>query len=116
MEKFIARYADKIQGTLSCLDRIVFTGIIPGVCYADGMSSLLRTKGFRIFDYTKWAEPLRDEIRANAERLAEENGLEIEFLRKKKFRKEERIKQIIKQKTALYKLTTSAKLRNWPMI
>jgi hypothetical protein len=37
---------------------------------------------------------LRDEIRTNAERLAEENGLEIEFLHKKKFRKEERIKQV----------------------
>ena len=98
MENFIDRYADKIQGTLSCLDRIVFTGIIPGICYADGMGSLLRTKDIRIFDYTKWAEPLRDEIRANAERLAEENGLEIEFLRKKKFRKEERIKQIINKR------------------
>ncbi len=98
MENFIVRYANKIQGTLSCLDRIVFTGIIPGICYDDGMSSLLRTKDIRIFDYTKWAEPLRDEIRTNAERLAEENGLEIEFLRKKKFRKEERIKQIIKQR------------------
>ncbi len=75
-----------------------FTGIIPGICYADGMSSLLKTKDIRIFDYTKWAELLRDEIRTNAERLAEENGLEIEFLRKKKFRKEERIKQIIKQR------------------
>ncbi len=98
MENLIDRYANKIQGTLSCLDRIVFTGIIPGICYADGMSSLLRTKDIRIFDYTKWAEPLRDEISTNAERLAEENGLEIEFLRKKKFRKEERIKQIIKQR------------------
>jgi len=98
MEQLIDRYANKIQGTLSCLDRIVFTGTIPGICYADGMSSLLRTKGIRIFDYTKWAEPLRDEIRANAERLAEDNGLKIEFLRKKNFRKEDRIKQIIKQR------------------
>jgi hypothetical protein len=98
VENFIVHYKNKIQGTLSCLDRIVFTGIIPGICYADGMSSLLRTKDIRIFDYTKWAEPLRDEIRTNAERMAEENGSEIEFLRKKKFRKEERIKQIIKQR------------------
>jgi DNA-binding Lrp family transcriptional regulator len=98
MENFIDRYANKIQGTLSCLDRVVLTGIIPGICYAEGMSRLLGIKGIRIFDYTKWAEPLREEIRANAERLAEENGLDIEFLRKKKFRKEDRIKQIIQQR------------------
>jgi len=44
MENLIDRYTNKIQGTLSCFDRIVFTGIIPGICYADGMSGLLRTK------------------------------------------------------------------------
>jgi len=98
MESFVVRHANKIQGTLSCLDRVVLTGTIPGICYAEGMSRLLGTKGIRIFDYTQWAEPLRDEIRANTECLAEENGLEIEFLRKKKFRKEDRIQQILKQR------------------
>jgi hypothetical protein len=86
----------KIQDTLSCLDRVVLTGTVPGICYTDGMAGLLGTKAIRIFDYTKWGEPLRDEIRVNAERLAEENGLEIEFLRKKKFRNEDRIQQMIR--------------------
>jgi len=98
MENFIDRYAKKIQGILSCFDRIILTGTIPGICYADGMSTLLRTKGIRIFDYTKWAEPLREEIRTNAEQLAEDNDLEIEFIRKKNFRKEDRINNIIKQR------------------
>ena len=98
MENFIDRYAKKIQGILSCFDRIILTGTIPGICYADGMSILLRTKGIRIFDYTKWAEPLREEIRTNAEQMAEDNDLEIEFIRKKNFRKEDRINNIIKQR------------------
>ena len=98
MEKFIDRYASKIQGILSCLDRVVWTGILPGICYAEGMSRLLGTQGIRIFDYTKWAEPLREAIRAHAERLAEENGVAIEFLRQKTFHKESRIQQIIQQR------------------
>jgi len=69
MENIIDRHAKKIQAILSCFDRIILTGTIPGICYADGMSTLLRTKGIRIFDYTKWAEPLREEIRTNAEQL-----------------------------------------------
>jgi hypothetical protein len=89
------RYASKIRGVLSCFDRIIITGTLPDICYADAMSSHLRSKGIRIFDYTQFAEPLRDEIRVQAERLAGDNGLEIEFIRKKDFRKERRIKKII---------------------
>jgi len=98
MEQFIERHASKIQGVLSCRDRIVLNGTIPGICYADGMTGFLKIQGIRIFDYTKWAEPLRDEIRVNAERLAVENGLKIHFIRKKNFRKEDYVAQIIKQR------------------
>jgi hypothetical protein len=89
------KYASKIRGVLSCFDRVVITGTIPEICHSDAMGSHLRSKGIRIFDYTQFAEPLRDEIRLHAERLAQENGLEIEFIRKKDFRKEEKIKKII---------------------
>jgi len=40
--------------------------------------------------------PLRKEIRANAEAVAHANGLKIEFIRKKNFRQEDRIRQILK--------------------
>lgn len=89
------RYASKIRGVLSGFDRVVIIGTIPEICDADTLTGHLRSKKIRIFDSTKFAEPLRDEIRLNAERLAQENGLEIEFIRKKDFRKEERIKEII---------------------
>ena len=98
MQNFIARHSSKIKGAISCFDRIVLTGTLPGICFAEGMSLLLRQQGIRIFDYTQWVEPLREEIRENAERIAEENGLEIDFIRKKNFRKENRIKDIIKQR------------------
>jgi hypothetical protein len=60
------------------------------------MAGYLGGRGIRLFDYARWAEPLRDEIRANADRLAAEAGLEIEFIRKlKAFRKEDRVQQIL---------------------
>ena len=98
MGHFLERHTDKIQGVLSCLDRIVLTGTLPGICYAEGMSLFLRQHDIRIFDYTQWAEPLREEIRANAERLAADNDLNIHFIKKKNFRKEPYIAQIIKQR------------------
>jgi hypothetical protein len=93
------RYAEQIAGVISCYDRIVIMGTLPGVCYAEGMATYLRTHGIRLFDYPRFAEPLREEIRQNAERLAREHGLEIEFIRSvHAFRKEDRIRTILAQR------------------
>jgi len=54
--------------------------------------------GIRIFDYVQFAKPLADEIRANAEEIARTHGLEIEFIRKKNFRLEARVKEILAQR------------------
>jgi hypothetical protein len=35
------RYNDRIAGVLSCYDRMVITGTLPGVCYAEGMTRYL---------------------------------------------------------------------------
>ena len=52
-----------------------------------------------LFDYPKWAEPLREELRQNMERIAAENALPIEFVRSRKsFRKEDRVKQILEER------------------
>jgi hypothetical protein len=98
MQQFTERYAEKIRGVLSCLDRIVITGTIPRICFAEGMTGYLYQQGIRIFDYPQWADGLREEIRANAEKIASKNGLEIEFIRKNTFRKEDRIKKILEKR------------------
>src|SRR4051812_18188355 len=63
------RYRERLYGVLSCYDRLVITGTLPGIRYAAGMTSFLYAKGIRIFDYARFAEPLRDRIRERAERL-----------------------------------------------
>jgi hypothetical protein len=98
MDLLTDRYADKIRGVLSCYDRVVIQGTLPGVCYAQGMTSFLNMRNIRIFDYPRFAEPLRDELRKNAEKIAAENNLEIEFIRKNDFRKEKAIKDILKER------------------
>jgi hypothetical protein len=95
MPDFIERHRDKIKGVSSCFDRIVLTGTIPGICYAEGMTRFLTFNDIRIFDYPQWALPLREQIRQNAEMIAAQNGLAIDFIRKKDFRKEQRIQDIL---------------------
>ena len=93
------KYHDELYGVLHCYDRIIISGHLHPLCYAKGMTGYLYRHNIRIFDYTDFALPLRDEIRANAEAIAKENGIEIEFIRKSKsFRKEERIKEILRSR------------------
>jgi hypothetical protein len=89
------KYSDLIEGSISCYDRVVLQGTLPGICYASGMTAYLNTHNIRIFDYPRFAEPLRDQIRENAEKIAREHQIEIEFLRKSNIRKEKRISDIL---------------------
>lgn len=93
------KYGDDLHGVLNCYDRVIITGHVQQWCYAQAMTSYLYQHEIRIFDYTKFVEPLRESVRANAETMAKENGMEIEFVRRsKRFRKEKRIKQILKER------------------
>jgi hypothetical protein len=70
-------------------------GTLPRICFAGGMTSFLYERQVRIFDYPRFAEPYRNRIRENAEQMAAEAGIEIEFIRKRNFRKEDRVKEIV---------------------
>jgi hypothetical protein len=73
-ELLTERHAAQIAGVLGCRDRML------------------------IFGYPKFAEPFRNRIRENAEKMAAEAGIEIEFIRKRNFRKEDRVKEIIAER------------------
>jgi len=97
-ELLTEKYKGALDGVLNCYDRIVLTGSVQPWCYARGMTGYLYAHGIRIFDYAQFVQPLREQICANAQALAQANGLEIEYIRKKKFRKEERIRAILDQR------------------
>jgi hypothetical protein len=59
------------------------------------MATSLDSLDIRMFDYfTRFAQPFRKSIRAHAERLAAEEGVEVEYIKKPKgFRRENRIRE-----------------------
>jgi hypothetical protein len=95
VELLTERHAGQIAGALGCWDRMLVFGTLPKICFAGGMTSFLYERQVRIFDYPKFAEPFRNQIRENAEKMAAEAGIEIEFIRKRNFRKEDRVKEIL---------------------
>jgi hypothetical protein len=97
-QSLMERYDDRIAGVLSCYDRLVITGTLPGVCYADGMTRYLHANGIRVFDYPRFAMGLRDCVRDRAASLAEEAGVTIEHIAKSHIRKESVVARILEQR------------------
>ena len=98
MDLITTAHKKEINGTLSCFDRVILTGTIPQICYSQGMTSYLYSQGIKIFDYPKFAEPFKEAIRKNADQLAKDNDIEIEFVRKSSLRKEDLVKKVLDKK------------------
>lgn len=95
MELITSTHSKNIVGELSCLDRVIITGTLPQICHSSGMTGYLYSKGVRIFDYAKFAEPFKETLRLNAEQLAKDNQIEIEFVAKSHIRKEDLVKKVL---------------------
>ena len=76
------KYRDKISSVITCYDRIIIQGIIPGWSYSEGMTSYLNANKIKIFDYAAFSQPMTQKVRENAEKIAKENNIEIEFHQK----------------------------------
>ena len=85
------RYRARLTGVLSCYDRIIVTGTLPGACYAKGMTGFLSARQIRIFDYPRFAEPLRE----RAAELASAAGVTIEHITKNHVRKEDAVARVL---------------------
>jgi len=89
------RYRERLAGVLSCYDRIIVTGTLPGACYAKGMTAFLSARQIRIFDYAQFAEPLRDRVRERAAELASAAGITIDHIAKSHVRKEDVVAKVL---------------------
>jgi hypothetical protein len=95
VSSLLERYEGRIAGVLSCYDRVVVTGTLPGICYAEGMTRFLYVNKIRIFDYPQFAATLRDRVRERAAALAAQAGVAIEHIAKSHIRKEEVVAKVL---------------------
>jgi len=82
-----------------CEDRIVITGTLTGVCYAQGMTSYLYAHQIKVFDYANvFAYPLRNIIRDNAQMIAKAHRVSIEHVNNSHLRKEDLVSKVLLQR------------------
>jgi hypothetical protein len=97
--EFHKKYADKIEGTISCFDRILITGSLTRWGYAEAMRSYLLINNIRIFDYPLFAKQYNEQIRQQIESISKEHKIEIEYIRSPhKFDKQANIQKILEKR------------------
>ena len=73
MDQFIAKHADKLQGSLSCFDRVLFRGYLPFFSgYA--MASFLETQGVHRRDVKGFALTQAHRLKDHARQMAAREG------------------------------------------
>lgn len=78
----IENHRNEIDGVLTCLDRIVIGGTLEGTGYPAGMTMFFNGEGKKIFDYNRFANGLREDLRKHVEDLAKDAGTPIDYRRK----------------------------------
>ena len=93
------KYKELITGVISCFDRVILQASLSQWGYADGMTSYAINNNIRIFDFPLLAQSVRDSLHKNILSIAEQNNIQIEYIRKASaFSKEVNIQKIIAQK------------------
>jgi hypothetical protein len=80
MERFLKRHQDRIKGTLSGFDRVLFRGCLRSLSYCKGMDKFLGSQRVLYKDFAQFAEKLSSRIKTHAQAIAKEHGRPLEYL------------------------------------
>lgn len=79
MDKFIMQHRERIVGTLSCFDRVIFKGHLP-ISYPAGLERFLDWLGLKLKEFKDFALDLADQLKAHAEATAARAGRPYRYL------------------------------------
>jgi hypothetical protein len=94
MSQFIQKYEEKIIGTLSGWDRIVFRGTLRMLCFVDGMMGYLAHVGVLLKEFSEHAQATTERLIAASLAVAEEAARPIQYLESAQVRKEDLARDI----------------------
>ena len=72
--KLLVRNQEQVEGQLLCFDRVIFQSTLVEVAHLGALASYLVKAGRKPSGLVAFAQPLNEQIRENAERLAWEIG------------------------------------------
>jgi len=95
VDQFITKHRDKITGTISCFDRILFKGHLP-LGWPAAMEGFLARQGLRIKDFGPFVNRHSERIKQHAKAMAQRGGRPYVHLNAP-IRKEDRVRAIVER-------------------
>jgi hypothetical protein len=80
MERFLTRHQDRIIGTITGFDRMLFRGTLRSISHCRGMGIFLSSQGVLLKDFGNFAQRVSHEISEHGETLAAKLGRPYQYL------------------------------------
>src|SRR4030095_13242750 len=80
MERFLTRHQDRIVGTITGFDRMLFRGTLRCLSHPRGMWVFLSSQHVLLKDYGQFVQRLSQEICEHAKRFAVDQGTAVSIL------------------------------------
>jgi hypothetical protein len=95
MHEFIAKHRDKITGTLSGFDRLVFRGTLRSISFPDGLWHYLHANDVLFKDFGSHVDRVSQQLKDTSLREAKELGRPVRYLTSSQVSKEEIAREIL---------------------
>jgi len=96
VQKFIARFRDRVIGALSGFDRVLFRGQPRHLSYPDGLAAFLWRRGVLLKDFGAYVRVVTDLLRERMVGLAQKLGRPVHYLESSRDDKEDLARGILR--------------------
>jgi hypothetical protein len=97
MERFLKRHRDRILGSITGFDRLLFRGSLLSICHRDGLDKFLGSQGVLYKDWEPFVEQISSRIKAQAQQIAKEAERPFAYLASAQASKEDIAKKWVEQ-------------------
>jgi len=80
MQAFLDRHRRQIVGVLHGYDRLLFRGCLRSISYSNGLENFLAAHGVRYAQFGTFAQRLSDQLKAHAQKVAQDARRPFEYL------------------------------------
>lgn len=98
MDRFTAKYADRLAGVLSGFDRLVFRGTLRRLSYVEGLKHYLWERKVLLKDFGAHAQAVTDRVKQACEAAARQAQVPIQYLASAETSKEEAARKIAQER------------------
>jgi hypothetical protein len=98
MHRFTAKYADRLVGTLSGFDRLVFRGTLRRLAFVEGLQVYLSRRKVLLKDFGAHAQAVTERIKRAALAAAQAQAVPVQYVGSAQTSKEEAARQIARER------------------